>query len=61
MNKADFVKRIKNIPDDAEIEIHERGACHDWTPTNVFHNPQTNRLVVRNYTAKQVKKQRWPA
>jgi len=29
----------------------ERGACWDWTLTNVFHNPQTN---------KQLKRQRWP-
>lgn len=61
MTKKELIKRLENFPDDAEIRINERGSCYDWTPVNAYYRDDENRVYIRNFTNKQVKKSVWPS
>ena len=60
MTKCELLDKIADMPDDAEIRIHECGACHDWTPQHVFINTD-GQIMVQNMSNKQFKRQRWPS
>lgn len=62
MIKRELLDRIKDMPDTAEIRIHECGAPHDWTPQHVFVDID-GRIMVQNMTNRRFKQQcqRWPS
>jgi|GEM_PF-3863968 len=59
MKKKELIDRLKNIPDDTEIRILERGACYDWGPLNVLYKKEEEKVYIRNFTNKQLKKSSW--